>query len=1165
MKKIVSLALTLLAGAASAGLWPFGGGCVEIVRDGAAASAIVSNGNTEAADFLKTYLEKITGRSIPLVVSEKEACGLSKIVLEIGEVPTSGDADLDRQSYTLKTSGKTLRIVSPDKLGLYYAVSGLLQDHFGVRFFTSTCEKVPRNASPVLEDIDELKRPSFKMRGYVTPPVRPGLKDHAHTIWWRRNFGGGYPFEWISSGHTFYRWTKMAENQKEHPEWLSMSRTGQRTYNWEYGVCGTNKELAKELADNLIEAYEKNVADAKKRKRAFTPRDTIFPIAQGDGFAPCYCPECRKLVAEEESEAAPQTLLFNRALEIACKKYPDIKIITYAYFGTLPPPKKMEIHPNLWVCIVSSSLSMNESGDQINEIETTPENRDYAQSIREWGKRIPGRISIYHWDGVDGGNSEYSEWPNVLAHARDIKFWAKNNVGCPMKAGGPRPNWGWLTEWLWFQMMRDATQDENKLCEEFLRGYYGDAAGAVLWEYFQYLEKLRADVKYGCPTVRWSSWAPIMLDKYYPEPIRREMDAYLNRAIEAAKTSSDPAHLSRVLNAKATSVDQLFINASKAKDYVRVTDPVTGKPWYVHGGDITLPARITRLGDYAYNMDGWFHPGVRRTWVVQNEGGEAVILRDGKDEAAVVTDIRGQIYDCRINGIDVFAPSSSILGGYRDEVTGRTKTWSLLSSDETKAENKAIVSPIEWCMGWNHLRFYRTASLKDGALVIERRFEQGSGKDGKADFPSITKMSRNTRFSAVWALKMPSAENAGAAIEGGGIRRAVTFASAVKGNIDAKDAKRAADRLGADCQNPLFDEVSELSVTDMKFPFKSKNGEIKMQISRGDGVVVEIRTPADGWEAVSFKPDAERGVVEVTLTSVVHGDLCDGKAKVRALPKTVMTVRGKARHVPAKRVKVEKPRVAKIRLTGENTAVNTADGAELIRIPAGAFWRGSNDGPRDERPMRRIDLDEYWIYKYPVKLSMYEKFYEEVNPSNKFRRVWGQTMADDLKKPAGGYPVLLSWNEADGYAKHVGGYLPTEAQWEKAARGDKDARVYPWGDKWESWRVSSMENTVKIGGTGTMRMSEAHPDGVSPYGVWDMCGNNFEWVSDWYAWDYFAKSPPTNPRGPESGVNKVMKGGDSMHSETKARISYRYLCEPNRRDFLKVGFRVVLENPEIEK
>jgi len=164
------------------------------------------------------------------------------------------------------------------------------------------------------------------------------------------------------------------------------------------------------------------------------------------------------------------------------------------------------------------------------------------------------------------------------------------------------------------------------------------------------------------------------------------------------------------------------------------------------------------------------------------------------------------------------------------------------------------------------------------------------------------------------------------------------------------------------------------------------------------------------------------------------------------------------------------------------TKRNPKDGAEMVFVPAGDFLFGSNDYDPDEKPFRKLTIDGYWIYKYEVTVAEFRKFCQETGRDMPPTPEWGWT---------DNFPIVnTKYADAEAYAKWAGGSLPTNPQWEKAARGT-DARLYPWGDEWDKTRCNSAEQgpnqTASVG---------SYPSGVSPYGCYDMAGNAAEWAGE---------------------------------------------------------------------
>ncbi|MFW6133793.1 MAG: formylglycine-generating enzyme family protein, partial [Planctomycetota bacterium] len=253
---------------------------------------------------------------------------------------------------------------------------------------------------------------------------------------------------------------------------------------------------------------------------------------------------------------------------------------------------------------------------------------------------------------------------------------------------------------------------------------------------------------------------------------------------------------------------------------------------------------------------------------------------------------------------------------------------------------------------------------------------------------------------------------------------------------------------------------------------------------------------------------------------------------------------------------VEPDRVEpRLRITGENAAINEIDGAELMWVPAGKFIRGSDSdvAGADEGPVRKIHLDGYWVYKYPVTVEQYKAYCKAAG--KEFKPPWPQGMRADGDGDT--YAAIANWYDARAYAEWVGGDLPTEAQWEKAARGT-DGRAYPWGEQWDPDKCVSMENTLYEFNEG-FRPVGSHPDGASPYGVMDMAGNVWEWTRDWYRYEYYAEAPDENPTGPPSGANKVLRGGCSLYDWRFCRTTARFVQPPQVNNWTAVGFRVVVD------
>jgi formylglycine-generating enzyme required for sulfatase activity len=258
------------------------------------------------------------------------------------------------------------------------------------------------------------------------------------------------------------------------------------------------------------------------------------------------------------------------------------------------------------------------------------------------------------------------------------------------------------------------------------------------------------------------------------------------------------------------------------------------------------------------------------------------------------------------------------------------------------------------------------------------------------------------------------------------------------------------------------------------------------------------------------------------------------------------------------------------------TQVWPTDGAEMVFIAAGEFSMGSEELGDDERPVHQVYLDDFWLDRYEVTNERFARFVADTNYQTDAEKAgwgwvrvnseWEEVSNADWRHPRGpdssiegkmDHPVVLvSWDDADAYCRWAGKQLPTEAQWEKAARGPGSnlGHNYAWGDTFDASRA----NTKEAGLNDTTPVGSYSPLGDSPYGAADMTGNVWEWVSDWYGSNYYNQSLPTNPFGPAGGTYKVLRGGSWLFDEVYARTAFRYNVSPDYTyDF--TGFRCSLQ------
>ena len=257
----------------------------------------------------------------------------------------------------------------------------------------------------------------------------------------------------------------------------------------------------------------------------------------------------------------------------------------------------------------------------------------------------------------------------------------------------------------------------------------------------------------------------------------------------------------------------------------------------------------------------------------------------------------------------------------------------------------------------------------------------------------------------------------------------------------------------------------------------------------------------------------------------------------------------------------------------------------FVEIPAGEFEMGSTDGDDDERPARRVRLDGFHLSVHPVTNAQFAEFVRNtghhapdvrdlpsfVAPTAEatFRELASPYIwrGGDLPKDRGLHPVtLVTYADAVAYCVWLGTRLgravrlPTEAEWERAARGGVDGRRYPWGDEIDPSRSNFLPDV------GLKRMRGTRPVGTFPansFGLHDVSGNVWEWVADWHAPDAYADPDTVNPPGPVSGTMRLLRGGSWVTSDVlQLRCAYRHKVPPDSYAY-SIGFRVAYtETPD---
>ncbi len=328
------------------------------------------------------------------------------------------------------------------------------------------------------------------------------------------------------------------------------------------------------------------------------------------------------------------------------------------------------------------------------------------------------------------------------------------------------------------------------------------------------------------------------------------------------------------------------------------------------------------------------------------------------------------------------------------------------------------------------------------------------------------------------------------------------------------------------------------------------------------GTALAAEAHAEDYQALSGLSTQDRVVLATTM--IQQGQCKQGLVEVREAMKTMPDNETLVRLKGTCEAKMSKPeakdtitrwlkmappdhpdRSKMLELLAKSQVSNDST-LDWVLVPAGEFEMGAEGEPAepDESPKHRVFLDSFYIAKYETTNSQYHNFVEATDhrlPENCCDSKYNIWRGDKMLEGIDELPAInVSWDDAVAFCRWVGGRLPTEAEWEKAARGT-DGRTYPWGnDPVTGNRTNySIANVTFWEGPSTLAKVNQYDYGRSPYGAYEMAGNVWEWVQDWYDESYYKKSPSQNPTGPSEGVARVIRGGSWQNTPDTLRASNR--------------------------
>ncbi len=444
-------------------------GSVEIAKRGQAGIRIVVAENASeterfAAQELALFLHIVTGGHFAVNPGVEEIPAPRLLVGEGAAKladPAFSASTLAPEEILVRNAGSDVILAGGSPRGTLYAVYAFLEDAVGCRWWTGTASHMPWKPTLRIARLDVRYKPPFEYREpfwYVAFDPVWAARNKANGILagGDEERGGHQVYEGFV--HTFYRLIPPETYFAGHPEWFS-EIDGKRT-STNAQLCLTNEEMRQELVRNLRERLKAN------------PKATIASVSQNDCFGFCTCPKC-KAVDEEEGGPAGSLLRFVNAVAADLEaEFPDVAFDTLAYQYTRKPPRLVKPRPNVIVRLCSIECSFARPLDD-------PRNKDFFTDLEGWSK-IAGRL--YVWDYTTDFAHYVQPHPNVPVLAPNIRLFARHNVRGVFEQGAYQ-SWGSemaeLCAWMLAKLLWNPGLDPEKLRREFLRGYFGPAAGAV--------------------------------------------------------------------------------------------------------------------------------------------------------------------------------------------------------------------------------------------------------------------------------------------------------------------------------------------------------------------------------------------------------------------------------------------------------------------------------------------------------------------------------------------------------------------------------------------------------------------------------------------------------------------------------------------------------------
>lgn len=480
----------------------------ELATSGATAWTIVLPDaptlvETTAARELAEHLKLVTGATFP-TTAEKDVPAGAKSLFLIGNTTKAPKKDYRFDEILIRMDGGNLVFAGHAKRGCLYAVYSFLQDVVGVRWWTPDDTFHPKKSTLVVpDDLNVSYAPQMISREMYHRNAQPTvfsarMKGNGHLT---PEYGGAVRI--INFVHTFYRYLPPEKYFEAHPDWYSEIK-GQRKHEHAQ-LCLTNEAMIQELTRNVLETLRK------------TPDAKMIDVSQNDWYGFCTCPKCKAIDDAEGSHAGTLLFMLNKVAEAVEKEFPDVLVESLAYQYTRKPPKTIKPRDNVLIRLCTIECSYIQPLDG-------PQNEKFAADIEGWSKLAK---YLFIWDYTTNYNDYLGPHPNLRVLAPNVRYFIKHGA-IGLFEEGEGDDFCELKNWLLLRVMWEPTLDADKLIDEFLRGYYGEAVAPLLHKYWDLLiaQAEKEKIYLGCFGVNSAKWLDLVT--------LNQVTELMNRAVETA-------------------------------------------------------------------------------------------------------------------------------------------------------------------------------------------------------------------------------------------------------------------------------------------------------------------------------------------------------------------------------------------------------------------------------------------------------------------------------------------------------------------------------------------------------------------------------------------------------------------------------------------------------